>query len=198
MDLNQCFSESGLCLCPQNLVENADFWIHPGLPESEPSGNEPGKTPGLRVPNAHPVRGSECSAHPHPHLWNLPPSSAPPLSPPCPSPPLQHPPASSSFLTGHSLKPAQPGSNHTLAELQGCLKKKKVPSILHSSTFRTSSFSKWPLNPFHGQPQPPSSPPTPSHPRPWEGKRPPPSLERKPQAQAGTAREKGGLLCLCQ
>lgn len=34
----------------------------------------------------------------------------------------------------------------------------------------------------------------PSQPRPWEGKRPPPSLERKPQAQPGPARGKGGLL----
>lgn len=44
---------------------------------------------------------------------------------------------------------------------------------------------------------PPSSLPTlltSSHPRPWEGKRPTPSLERKPQAQPGPARGKGGLL----
>lgn len=45
---------------------------------------------------------------------------------------------------------------------------------------------------------PPSYSPTPSHPRPWEGKRPPPSLERKPQAEPGTARGKGELLCPCQ
>lgn len=163
VDLNQRSSESGLCLCPQNHVENADFWVHPGLPESEPPRKEPGKTPRPRVPNAHTFRGAECPAHPHPHLPNLPPSlfSSSSLTPP--PTPLQPPlclfqsplPAACSASLKSYTSPA-PG----LAK-----KKKKKKGVRHFRTappYRTSSFSKWPLYSFHGQSQPPSS----SHPNP--------------------------------